>query len=163
MVHSLSPLLTVGLPPGVRPQAADMKRDSQTIIATLRRCLRLQCPVCGLDSIVRRPFHLKHHCDACGAIFKREEGFFVGAIMANVVVTEVFILIVYLACITLTNFYDSTMLPILFVAAVVFPLAFYHHAWALWLGMDHLIEGLPQLPGGPNHSYKRAGSSATED
>jgi uncharacterized protein (DUF983 family) len=121
-----------------------MKRDSQTIIATLKRCLRLQCPVCGRDSIVRRPFHLKHQCDACSAVFKREEGFFVGAIMANVVATEVFIMIVYLGCITLTNFYDSTMLPILFAAAVAFPLAFYHHAWALWLGMDHLIEGLPK-------------------
>ena len=140
----IMPSLTVGhlrLPASI----CDMKRDSQTVIATLKRCLRLQCPVCGRDSIVRRPFHLKHHCDACSAVFKREEGFFVGAIMANVVATEIFIMIVYLACITLTNFYDSTMLPILFVAAVAFPLAFYHHAWALWLGMDHLIEGLPHI------------------
>ena len=66
-----------------------------------------------------------------------------GAIMANVVATEVFILITYLACLTVTNFQDSTILTLLFVIAVAFPLAFYHHAWALWLGMDHLIEGLP--------------------
>jgi len=108
------------------------------------RCLRLQCPVCGRDSIVRRPFHLKHRCEACGAVFKREEGFFVGAIMANVVATEVFILVVYLAGLMLTTFSDSTILTILFVIAIGFPLAFYHHAWALWLGMDHLIEGLPK-------------------
>lgn len=120
-----------------------VKRDSQTIIATLARCLRLQCPVCGRDSIVRRPFNLKHRCGVCSAVFKREEGFFVGAIMANVVATEVFILITYLACLALTNFSDATILTILFVIAIVFPLAFYHHAWALWLGMDHLIEGLP--------------------
>lgn len=121
-----------------------MKRDTRTIQLTLMRCLRLQCPVCGRESIVRRPFNLKHRCEACGAIFKREEGFFVGAIMANVVATEVFILIAYLACLTLTNFGDSTILTILFVMAIAFPLAFYHHAWALWLGIDHLIEGLPQ-------------------
>jgi hypothetical protein len=95
---------------------------------------------------VRRPFNLKHHCDACGAIFKREEGFFVGAIMANVVATEVFILITYLACLTLTSLSDSSILTILFVIGIAFPLAFYHHAWALWLGMDHLIEGLPKSP-----------------
>jgi hypothetical protein len=95
---------------------------------------------------VRRPFNLKHRCGACGAVFKREEGFFVGAIMANVVATEVFILIAYLACLMLTNFRDSTVLTILFVIAVGFPLGFYHHAWALWLGMDHLIEGLPESP-----------------
>jgi len=95
---------------------------------------------------VRRPFNLKHRCGECGAIFKREEGFFVGAIMANVVATEVFILVAYLAFLTLTNFRDSTVITILFVIAVAFPLAFYHHAWALWLGMDHLIEGLPKSP-----------------
>jgi len=85
-----------------------MRRDARTIFQTLAHCLKLQCPVCGRDSIVRRPFNLKHHCDACGAIFKREEGFFVGAIMANVVATEVFILITYLVCLMLTNLGDSS-------------------------------------------------------
>ncbi|HEY3104900.1 MAG TPA: hypothetical protein VGJ69_15045 [Pyrinomonadaceae bacterium] len=120
-----------------------MKRDARTIILTLARCLKLQCPVCGRASIVQRPFNLKRRCDSCAAVFKREEGFFVGAIMANVVATEVFILITYLACLLLTNLRDQWMLTILFAIAVTFPLAFYHHAWALWLGMDHLIEGLP--------------------
>lgn len=126
-----------------------MKQDTRSIQLTLMRCLRLQCPVCGHDSIIRRPFHLKHKCDECDAIFKREEGFFVGAIMANVVATEIFILIAYLACLTLTNFSDSTILIILFVMAIAFPLAFYHHAWALWLGIDHLVEGLPKSSGEP--------------
>ena len=119
-----------------------MKRDPRTIFATLGNCLKLRCPVCGRASIVERPFNLKHICSNCGVIFKREEGFFVGAIMANVVATEVFILLVYFACILLTNLSDGAMLTILFAIGVSFPLAFYHHAWALWLGMDHLIEGL---------------------
>ena len=119
-----------------------MKRDPRTIAATLGRCLKLQCPACGNSSIVARPFNLKHRCASCGVIFKREEGFFVGAIMANVVATEVFILIIYLACILFTNLSDRAMLSILFVVGIAFPLAFYHHSWALWLGMDHLIEGL---------------------
>jgi uncharacterized protein (DUF983 family) len=124
-----------------------MKRDPRTILLTLGRCLKLQCPVCGGASIVERPFNLKHICSACGVIFKREEGFFVGAIMANVVATEVFILLVYFACILFANLSDSAMLTILFVIGISFPLAFYHHAWALWLGMDHLIEGLSRTPG----------------
>jgi uncharacterized protein (DUF983 family) len=121
-----------------------IKRDPHTIMATLVRCLKLQCPVCGGASIVQRPFHLKHSCDACGAVFKREEGFFVGAIMANVVATELFILISYMFCLLFTRLGDQAMLTVLFVIAIVFPLTFYHHAWALWLGMDHLIEGLPR-------------------
>ena len=121
-----------------------MKRDPRTIIPTLGRCLKLQCPACGNASIVERPFNLKHRCTACDVIFKREEGFFVGAIMANVVATEVLILVVYFFCLLFTKFDESVTLTILFVIGVTFPLAFYHHSWALWLGIDHLIEGLPR-------------------
>src|SRR5947208_16384249 len=121
-----------------------MKRDPRTILLTFGRSLKLKCPVCGRASIVQRPFNLKHRCDSCGTIFKREEGFFVGAIMANVVATEVFILLVYFASLLLTNFDEQITLTILFVIGVSFPVVFYHHSWSLWLGMDHLIEGLPR-------------------
>jgi hypothetical protein len=103
--------------------------------------------VCGRASIVARPFNLKHRCDSCEVIFKREEGFFVGAIMANVIATEGFILVIYLACIMFTSLNERVVLTTLFVAGIVFPLAFYHHAWSLWLAMDHLIEGLSRQPG----------------
>lgn len=120
-----------------------MKQEPRKILLTLRRSLTLRCPVCGRASIVQRPFSLKPRCDACGAVFKREEGFFVGAIMANIVATEVFILVTYFACLLFTNLGDQALLTVLFVIGIGFPLAFYHHAWALWLGVDHLIEGLP--------------------
>ena len=67
-----------------------------------------------------------------------------GAIMANVVATEVLILVVYFACLLLTNLGEQTIITILFIVGLAFPLAFYHHSWALWLAMDHLIEELPK-------------------
>jgi uncharacterized protein (DUF983 family) len=124
-----------------------MRRDQAKIGLTIWRSLKLKCPACGVASIVARPFNLKHRCDACGVIFKREEGFFVGAIMANVVSTEMLIVAIYLACITLTNLNEGVLLTILFIAGISFPLIFYHHAWSLWLAMDHLIEGLSRQPG----------------
>jgi uncharacterized protein (DUF983 family) len=121
-----------------------MKRDPRTIVLTLWRCLKMQCPACGRASVFEKPFNLKVRCTACDVIFKREEGFFVGAIMANVVATEVLILVVCFSCLLFTNLDDQTMLTVLFVFGVTFPLAFYHHSWSLWLGLDHLIEGLPK-------------------
>ena len=121
-----------------------MKRNPRSIILTLWRCLKLLCPACGRASIVDRPFNLKHRCTACGVIFKREEGFFVGAIMANVVATEALILVVYFSCLLFTRFDERVTLTILFIVGLTFPIAFYHHSWSLWLGMDHLIEGLPR-------------------
>lgn len=120
-----------------------MTRDARPKALTLWRSLKLQCPACGRASIIERPFHIKRSCPACRVIFKREEGFFVGAIMANVITTEFLILVVYFACLLFTKWEEQNILTILFVTGVSFPLLFYHHSWSLWLGMDHLIEGLP--------------------
>ena len=120
-----------------------IKRDSRSIARTLWRSLKLRCPACGGSSIVQRPFNLKQGCTACGVIFKREEGFFVGAIMANVVATEIFILVIYFTLLLVAGFSDRLTFSILFAAAVAFPLLFYHHGWSFWLALDHLIEGLP--------------------
>ena len=32
----------------------------------------------------------------------------------------------------------------LFIVALLFPVAFYHHSWSFWLGFDYLVEGLPK-------------------
>jgi uncharacterized protein (DUF983 family) len=125
-----------------------MKRDPHTIGITIWRALKLRCPVCGRGSIIRRPFHVNRQCPACGAVFQREEGFFVGAIMANVVATEILILLVYFVCLMLTGLGEQIILTILFVVGLSFPLLFYHHSWALWLALDHLIEGLPTSAAG---------------
>ena len=121
-----------------------MRRDARTVPLTLWRCVKLQCPVCGRASAIERPFNIKKQCPACGAIFKREEGFFVGAIMANVVATEGVILLAYFLCLIFTRAGEQTILTVLFVLGITFPIAFYHHSWTLWLGLDHMIEGLPR-------------------
>lgn len=112
--------------------------------------MRLRCPVCGESSIVQSPFHIKHACPACDALFKREDGFFVGAIMANVVTTEFVILVLYVLCLPVINTRFDLVLTCLSVVALLFPVAFYHHSWSFWLGFDHLIETLPKVPKTPN-------------
>ena len=77
--------------------------------------------------------------------------------MANVVATEVFILIIYFALLLLTTLSDRTTFIILFAFAVAFPLIFYHHGWSMWLAMDHLIEGLPPSENSQYHPRKRVG------
>ncbi len=123
-----------------------MKKSRPPIIGTLLRSLRLRCPVCAKASIVERPFKVKHHCPSCDALFQREAGFFVGAILVNVVTTEAFIMAVYVACLVAGVGYQ-TILALLFAAALLFPVAFYHHSWSIWLGFDHLIERLPKNAG----------------
>lgn len=74
----------------------------------------------------------------------REAGFFVGAILINVVTTEMVILAIYVLCLVIFSFDYQLILPVLFTASLLFPVAFYHHSWSIWLGFDHLVEGLPK-------------------
>jgi uncharacterized protein (DUF983 family) len=116
----------------------------RSIPQTIGRALLLKCPACGNASIVQRPFHVKHHCDRCHSLFKREAGFFVGAILMNVVTSELIILAVcFFALLLLGVEYDDVLI-VLFAVAIVFPILFFHHSWSLWLAFDYLIESLPK-------------------
>lgn len=120
-----------------------MKAAKASILKVLTRSLRLRCPACGRASIASSPFRIRHHCPNCRSLFKREEGFFVGAILANVLTTELMILLVCLVWLLVIGSSYESVLVGLFVIALVFPVAFYHHSWSLWLGFDYLVEGLP--------------------
>ena len=119
--------------------------DGRQVSAALLRGLKLRCPVCGLSTVFRRPFKVRHHCPACGALFQREEGFFVGALMINVVATEAAVLATYAVFLLARGGgQDALPLSLLFAVALLFPVAFYHHSWSLWLASDHIIERLPK-------------------
>ena len=131
-------------------------RVRRSPVLILSRSLRLRCPVCGAASIAERPFRIRHHCPACRALFKREEGFFVGAIAINLVATEGFTILLCFAGLLFFDF--QALFTALFAVALLLPVAFYHHAWGAWLGLDHLIESLPRYEGeGRKNSAGRNG------
>jgi uncharacterized protein (DUF983 family) len=123
------------------------KPDRRSFKQTAARCLVLRCPACGRSSVFERPFQVKHHCPACRSLFKREEGFFVGAIVANVLTTELVVLATYFVGLLLIGKNFDLLLAVLFAVAILFPVAFYHHSWSLWLAADYLIESLPKYTG----------------
>ena len=122
-----------------------MKRTVGDVFSIFSRMLVLRCPACGKSSIAESPFRIKHHCSTCRSLFKREEGFFVGAILVSVVTTELIILLAcFFALLVLKLDYEKVLFA-LFGLAVVFPIVFYHHGWSIWLGFDHLVESLPSI------------------
>jgi uncharacterized protein (DUF983 family) len=121
--------------------------DGRPFLKTLGRGASLRCPVCGGARVFQSPFRVRHHCPACLALFQREEGFFVGAIMINVVTTEAAVMAAAGICLLVLGDGGTLLLTLLFAVALVFPVAFYHHSWSLWLAADHLIERLPKHRG----------------
>jgi len=65
--------------------------EKRAIGPILLRSVKLRCPSCGKAPIAERPFKFRSRCISCRAMFKREEGFFFGAILTNVVITEIVI------------------------------------------------------------------------
>ena len=74
-----------------------------------------------------------------------------GAILANVVTTELVILVVCFFFLLIVGAKYSSVLVLLFVLALVFPVAFYHHSWSLWLGFDFIVESLPKYDPSKKH------------
>jgi len=54
----------------------------------LWRGLTKRCPRCGAGHLFRRWFELRPACPRCGFRFEREEGFFLGAYVINLAVSE---------------------------------------------------------------------------
>ena len=122
----------------------NVSKVGRPVFKTLARAARLCCPACGRSSVFRSPFHVRPSCPACGTVFQREPGFFVGAIMLNVVTTEAAVMLAAGVCLLLFPGRAALLLGLLFAVALLFPVLFYHHSWSLWLAGDHLIEGLPR-------------------
>jgi uncharacterized protein (DUF983 family) len=121
--------------------------DGRPFLKTLARGALLRCPACGRSRVFQSPFRVRHHCPACLALFQREEGFFVGAIMINVVTTEAAVMAAAGVCLLVLGDSGTLLLALLFAVALLFPVAFYHHSWSLWLAADHLIARLPKHRG----------------
>src|SRR5215469_11801826 len=60
------------------------------------RALRLRCPACGGGRLYRSLLDMHKACSECGMVFEREQGYFVGAVYVNVIVTLLLIVSIYM-------------------------------------------------------------------
>ena len=74
----------------------------------------------------------------------REEGFFAGAMLVNVITTEIVVLAIYVIHLLLIGSNYELLITVLFTVGLVFPIAFYHYSWSVWLSFNHLVEALPK-------------------
>ena len=128
-----------------------MAGDGRIGLGTLvARGLRKRCPRCGAGKAFRGWFTMREACDACGYHFEREEGYWVGALIVNMAVAEVWFALLFVTVILLTM-PDVGWEPLLAVAVVtntVLPILFYPYSKSLWMAIDLFIHPLPPDPTG---------------
>jgi len=113
------------------------------------RSINLRCPACGEGRLYRSLFKMNDQCPFCDFVYNREQGYFVGAIYVNVIVTESLIFFTYLASLLILPASSGTIFTALFAMAVTIPVLFYRHARSLWLGLDYFIDPPKKTLGPP--------------
>lgn len=101
------------------------------------RGLRLRCPKCGEGKLFVRWLKMPDACASCGLDFKREQGYYIGAMYINYGVTTGVLLAVALPLIDKVPM--ATLLWPLAVFSVIFPLWFFRYSRSLWLAIDLYI------------------------
>jgi uncharacterized protein (DUF983 family) len=114
----------------------DIKRAKRIIL----RGLRLRCPACGQGRLFKSMFKMHDECPHCGMVFMREQGYFIGAIYVNVIVTEGLIFLAYLVCLLTLPSVGQATYAILFALALIIPLAFNRHARSIWISFDYIVD-----------------------
>jgi uncharacterized protein (DUF983 family) len=103
-----------------------------------------RCPACGGGRLFTEWFRMAPTCPRCGYRFEREEGFFLGAYVLNLVMAQalVMLLAVLPAIVLLDASPDASLLPIILggvIGAVVAPLAFSPFSKTLWAAIELIM------------------------
>jgi hypothetical protein len=86
-------------------------------------------------------------CPNCGLKYEREPGFFLGSIYFNYGLTALVVAVVYPILLFQRALPESRLLLASFAFVVIFPMLFFRHARALWLGFDQWYD--PRVPDKP--------------
>src|SRR5258706_15484231 len=105
-----------------------------TFWRTMGRSLRLRCPVCGVGKVFSSLFLVTPSCSGCGLDFRREQGYYIGAMYINYGLTTAVMIGVGVPLAGRVS--NAALLWPLGTFGVVFPLLFFRYSRSLWLGLD---------------------------
>lgn len=105
----------------------------------IRRAVVLHCPWCGARrTFIRRWFGKYERCRTCGIRWRREEGFELGAVTINTILTFIVLVAAMAVGFVLTS-PDIPVMPMvlsLVGVAVLMPIVIYPFTFTIWLAFD---------------------------
>jgi uncharacterized protein (DUF983 family) len=108
-----------------------------TFWQAMGRGLRLRCPRCGVGKLFTGFFTMPDACPSCGLDFRREQGYYIGAMYINYGVTAAVLLGVSLPLIG--KYPLPRILWPLGIFCLIFPVCFFRYSRSLWLAIDLFI------------------------
>ncbi len=110
-------------------------------LVMLWRGLTRRCPRCQSGNLFRRWTEMVEICPRCELMFEREEGYWLGAIVINTLLSGSLIALLIATAITLT-WPDIPALPLVAIGipiGIALPFAFYPISKTLWVAVDRSI------------------------
>ncbi|HUR22429.1 MAG TPA: DUF983 domain-containing protein [Acidimicrobiales bacterium] len=103
-----------------------------------------RCASCGQGRLCAGWFRMAPTCPRCDYRFEREEGFFLGAYVMNLVIAQLLVVLLAIvpAIALLAGDPDAGLLPVFaggVVGAVLAPLVFYPFSKTLWVAMELIM------------------------
>jgi uncharacterized protein (DUF983 family) len=118
----------------------DNTRDGtfQRILLLAWRGWTKSCPRCGERGLFQRWFTLKRQCPSCSLQFEREEGYWTGAMGANIIMTELVFVSLMIATFVLTwpDPPVAWMIAGGVIFTILFPMFFYPFSKTIWMSFD---------------------------
>ena len=110
----------------------------------LGRGLVKHCPLCGSGGLFTGWFRMRERCPRCRYLFEREEGFFLGAYVINLAITQGLLLLLGIVplIVVLNSRPDQSLVPIVvggLAAVLAGPLAFYPFSKTIWTAIDLIL------------------------
>ncbi len=115
----------------------DQAPPLKTLIA---RAFKRQCPVCGRPGIYQAWISIKSECPSCGFLFMRENGYFLGALAVNIIVSELIVMIILVALLAWTALAWWEIEIIVLPLALGLPFLFIPYARGLWMALDLRVQ-----------------------
>lgn len=113
----------------------------------VRSAARWRCPHCDRGPLFRGVFRMLPRCPVCALSYFPEQGYYVGAMIINYIVTTACVVAIFLLSLLFPDFTGfSTNLKILLwmIFAITLSLLLVRHSYAFWLGLDFWVK--PRQP-----------------
>jgi uncharacterized protein (DUF983 family) len=107
------------------------------------RAAHWRCPNCGRGRLFRGVFRMLLACPECGLSYFPEQGYYVGAMIINYVVTTAVVVAIFLVSLLVPDFTTlsiNSKILVWMAFAIVLSLLLVRHSYSLWLGIDFWIK-----------------------
>lgn len=134
------------------------------ILEALGAAVRLRCPNCGRGKLFRRWLRMFRRCPVCGLSYFREEGYYLGAMFLNFILSALLIIAIYLALLplpfpSLTNVSTNRQVLLWILFGILLSLSLMRLSYSLWLSLDFWIA--PWLPEHPSEIEREASEDSS--